>query len=451
MSTKLFFVNNASGIPVYHSGHNNPNMSGVGVGWGIFLIRTLPGASLATGSTISVAGPTVGLDLQVSSQYSEWISLPIDQDITISGTITLNVWAAENNNSANACVNGIVQRLDSTGAIVSTIGQSANTTELNLSTRTANVLTITPTSTNMKKGDRFRIRLYFDDAASGNMGPGVALTFGFNGPTTGADGDTYIIFTENFGFLQEPGGSNLHLTSAPGPDVGSADEREMWTTRGGAATTAVVNTVSGWTNPVQWTSTAGGPFIEWYSKPLSAFTLSGTVRLNLRLHESNTNANAGARAELAVCNEDGSGAVVWGAINLVDAVGLGGTAASGTSPTGELTAVQIAVRSWISGPDLAITNGQRLRLRCYINDIATTQIAAGFTATLTYNGPTANASGDSRIQLPQTVTEYVAPAGGKIKVWNGSAWVEKPMKVWNGSAWVEKPVKFWNGSSWVLS
>lgn len=41
------------------------------------------------------------------------------------------------------------------------------------------------------------------------------------------------------------------------------------------------------------------------------------------------------------------------------------------------------------------------------------------------------------------------PAGtGLVKVWNGSAWVEKPAKVWNGSAWVTKPVKFWTGSAW---
>lgn len=49
------------------------------------------------------------------------------------------------------------------------------------------------------------------------------------------------------------------------------------------------------------------------------------------------------------------------------------------------------------------------------------------------------------------IKEAGAPAGGKIKVWNGSAWVEKPVKVWNGSTWVEKPLKVWNGSAWVLS
>lgn len=44
-----------------------------------------------------------------------------------------------------------------------------------------------------------------------------------------------------------------------------------------------------------------------------------------------------------------------------------------------------------------------------------------------------------------------ATAGGNIKVWNGSAWVAKPVKVWNGSAWVAKPVKVWNGSAWVTT
>lgn len=42
------------------------------------------------------------------------------------------------------------------------------------------------------------------------------------------------------------------------------------------------------------------------------------------------------------------------------------------------------------------------------------------------------------------------PAGaGLIKVWTGSAWVEKPVKVWTGSAWVTKPLKRWTGSAWV--
>lgn len=49
-----------------------------------------------------------------------------------------------------------------------------------------------------------------------------------------------------------------------------------------------------------------------------------------------------------------------------------------------------------------------------------------------------------------TVTFALRPlAEGRIKVWNGSSWVAKPVKVWNGSSWVSKPVKRWTGSAWV--
>lgn len=42
-------------------------------------------------------------------------------------------------------------------------------------------------------------------------------------------------------------------------------------------------------------------------------------------------------------------------------------------------------------------------------------------------------------------------AGGNIKVWDGAAWVAKPVKVWTGTAWVAKPVKRWTGTAWVLT
>jgi hypothetical protein len=39
--------------------------------------------------------------------------------------------------------------------------------------------------------------------------------------------------------------------------------------------------------------------------------------------------------------------------------------------------------------------------------------------------------------------------GGLVKVWSGSAWIEKPVKVWTGAAWATKPLKSWDGSAWV--
>lgn len=43
----------------------------------------------------------------------------------------------------------------------------------------------------------------------------------------------------------------------------------------------------------------------------------------------------------------------------------------------------------------------------------------------------------------------VAAALSGFKVWNGTAWVIKPVKVWDGTAWEVKPLKRWNGTSWV--
>lgn len=45
----------------------------------------------------------------------------------------------------------------------------------------------------------------------------------------------------------------------------------------------------------------------------------------------------------------------------------------------------------------------------------------------------------------------IPSSGGNAKVWNGSAFVAKPVKMWNGSSWVAKPVKYYNGSTWVTT
>ena len=77
-----------------------------------------------------------------------------------------------------------------------------------------------------------------------------------------------------------------------------------------------------------------------------------------------------------------------------------------------------------------VVNGDTLRFRVLRN---------GVTTAMTYT------------QVPTLNVVKTAAAGGKVKYYNGSAFVEKPVKVWNGSAWVEKPLKVYNGSAWVLA
>lgn len=365
------------------------------------LLSTARGPASAGKTVTTVAGPTSGIEVvQGAFTYIEWISDPIDADTTISGSITFNLRAAEDNMSANAAINCRIERLDSTGYVVSQIVKTARTTELGTAEAAAN-FTATPTSTNMLKGDRFRVTIFADDA--GTMGTGFTVTVWVGGPTAAASGDTYITFNETFGFLTtSPTGSVLYLTDVAGPAVGANVEKEMWTARGDGVNTAVVNCAAGWLSPIQYTDTAGGTAIEWYSKQLTAFTLSGLVRLNPSWATSNSSSFAGIRGEIAVVNADGSGAVVWAANCMANT-----NSAGGDNGGSESTFVP-----WnICGDDLAVTDGQRLRLRFFIDDAPETPMTnpgGTTTCTLYYDGTSGGATGDSFITLTQTVTEYVA-------------------------------------------
>jgi len=331
----------------------------------------------------------------------EWCSLPLASSVTISGSITLNLWAGEEATSANAAVNAIIERLDSQGAIVSTIVKTARTTEVaevginGWASCTVNNFTASPTSTTLSKGDRIRVRVFFDDV--GTMGSTVNLFFCFNIATPSNLGDSYVTFTEDITFtaLDSATGSTLYLTDTAGPVVGAATEREMWRSRGAGVQTDVVNTASGFMSPIQWTDTAGGAVVEWYSKPLAAFTLAGLVYVNLRVVESDLAANVGIRGELAVCDGDGVNAVIWAAGNFYQHASPGAS---------ELAQAEGNHYFELAGVDTAVTQGQRLRLRVYLDDTSVPAVT-GYTATLYYAGTSSGASGDSYLTLPVMVVE----------------------------------------------
>lgn len=410
MATTLFLRNRPASEDVTsgaHLGTNNTTILGVAQAWAAYPLSTVRGGGVqASASTNTVAGTTNGVDLHFGGvQGYEWLSLPIAADVTISGTITANIWAIESSMNANVAINVLVERVDPTGAIVSTIVKTARVTELSTS-RTANNFTATPTSTAMTKGDRIRVRIFGDDA--GTMASGFTFAISFSGATGAADGDTFITFNEDITFISaDPTGTTLHLTSVAGPAVGANLEQEMWTSFGDGVDTAVVSTAAGWTAPIQWTATAGGTAVEWYTRALTAFTLSGPVLVSIWAHESiGDGASASLRVELAVCNGDGSSAVVWAASSLIDSDAIGSAGAS-TSANGALTGTTASVRGYLLAPDVAVTAGQRLRLRVFADDNSSTPMVATRTVTLRYDHTTTG-SGDSFITLGQSVTEFVA-------------------------------------------
>lgn len=524
-------------------GTNSAKLNGSASGWIQAHLMASRGASLAAESVSGVTGPTSGIEVGFSTPL-HWISAPIDRDITISGTMTFNLWASESAMTTNAAINAIVERLDSTAAIVSTIVKTAFTTELGTS-MAANNFTATPTSTNMLRGDRFRVRVFADDASGVNMAAGT-ITFDMNVGTASVDGDSWLQFNETFGFsVSDPGqkgqtsgasttqfggtagtvemaaqsfqadgakvttidawvgkvaspadnlvvalqadtsgapsGTDLATASVSGaglttsavqttfniadtavtpgatywivlkrdgalnatnkyllgntisggdylgsalstftsavwsvtandlrflvnftttqvfltdtnsdidPGGASVDTKAAWTARGAGSVNAVRNTTAGWTAPLQWTSSAGGNTLEWYTPTLDAFTLTGPVLANIRALVS-VAGTASAAAELAVTAGDGTGAVVW---------------ATTTYDT-QLNASDAAFQFYLQGDDTAVAQGKRLRIRVYIDDMSNAAMVTGRTATLSYSGTTGAAAGDTYITIPNTLVE----------------------------------------------
>lgn len=347
----------------------------------------------SSGGASTVAGPTAGL-----TTTWVWVSPPLSSAVTISGTITFNLWMTENNMSANVGAQCVVRRMDSTGTVASTVVvNSEKGTELPLTSAVQN-WTATPTSTAFAKGDRIAIEVLGNDGG-GTMATGFQFNLASGGSAANL-AESYVQFNETFGFMtSDPTTQTVYPTNTASdidPGGSGTDTKEMWTARGAGVVTAVTNTATGFTAPLQATVTAGGNLVEWYTKQLQAFTLVGPVLANLRGALSG-GANALLRGELAVTASDGSGAVVW--------------AASSPWREANLTTLSIgseaAERFYLAGADTAISDGQRLRFRAYLDDDYSA-MTTGQTCTCYYAGTSGGASGDSYLIFGQTLTERVA-------------------------------------------
>jgi hypothetical protein len=386
--TKLYLRSASSD---YGTGNNDANLAGSAATWLNASLSTSAGPGVASPGPIStVAGPTSGVE--ATSNARVFYSPPLDADVTISGPMTWNIWASENNASANVAINAILQVVDGATGTMTEIDRTARTTEVALTTRAVNNFSAAPASGVVcKRGDRLRVRVYADDA--GTMATAFTFDYSWDGGTPDADGDTWVQLTESLTFASEPAGSQVFPTDTASAVSTASVDREAWTSRGAGVQSDVTNTVNGWTAPLQVTDTAGGTVVDWFTKELAAFTLGGAVRCNIRALESNGAASASVRAEVARVEGDGTSPTVW---------------ASGGLPGNELLISEAARSFLISGDDLAISDGQRLRIRVHIDDIASVPMVTGHTVTLFYAGTSGGASGDTYLTFTQTLTEFVA-------------------------------------------
>lgn len=141
---------------------------------------------------------------------------------------------------------------------------------------------------------------------------------------------------------------------------------------------------------VSGTTTSGGTWISlgyWSTKPLLAFSLSGTVSFNLRGLESNAQANASLGMRI----------YKYSAGALSSSLGQ-------ASATVELGTAEGAVTGSVTPTTTTFANGDILVVEIGIINIGT--MGSNRTVTLYYNGPTAAASGDSYFTITPTVTQH---------------------------------------------
>ena len=159
-------------------------------------------ASRGAASTTAVTNTTAsGTNIQVTQtgggQALTWFSVPL-APVTISGSVTVNIWGFESANAANAKAGVTIEHTDVAGNVLSTI--VANTavpttsSEYGLSPGGAKNASFTPTSTLVANGDRIKVTLFVKN--QGTMGGSQTVTNSYDGPSAAAAGDTYVTFTE---------------------------------------------------------------------------------------------------------------------------------------------------------------------------------------------------------------------------------------------------------------
>jgi hypothetical protein len=147
--------------------------------------------------------------------------------------------------------------------------------------------------------------------------------------------------------------------------------------RGASVTTLTINTTSGGTD------ISGGFFA---TAPLAAFTLSGSVTVSCRASESNNTANSGMRYRLYKWSPSG---------------GLSSALLTLTQGA-ELTTTNSTVSLSGTPTSTAFANGDVLVVEVAITNVGGT-MGSGRTVDVTYNGATANATGDSFFTINENV------------------------------------------------
>lgn len=176
------------------------DLSSTAGGAGRLVLSQRTGRTNTTAVTTTVAsGTNIPVTATAGGQALVWLTEPITEAITISGTITVNIRGLQNAANTNSGRGILIERTDNAGNVLSTIlattGVPSTITEFTTTDAANGAATFTPTSTAMAVGERIRVTLSIR-AAGGTMGAGTA-TISYNASSSGTAGNTWVRFTES--------------------------------------------------------------------------------------------------------------------------------------------------------------------------------------------------------------------------------------------------------------
>lgn len=185
--------------------------------------------------------------------------------------------------------------------------------------------------------------------------------------------------------------TTFFLRNEAPPILGGASGKKLLDdVRGKSVVSRVTTTTNGGTN-IQVTDNAGGQPLSWYSEPLQAVTIAGTMTVNLRGTENVATTNAGFGIVIERVRVDG---------NVLSTILPETTVPSVIT---ELSTSDTAVVGTYTPTSTPINLGDRIRVTVKIRNVGT--MASG-TATLSFGAASGGGAGDSFITFTEDIRAF---------------------------------------------
>lgn len=195
MSTPVYFGTESADISGYLKAY-------IGARGPTATLATTVGLTTTASATVVTSTTFVPMTLTSGGTVAAWITPPLAAAVTISTAPFVSMYGAEANAAANAKIGVSILKYSAGAEGTAFIATSTAAVEL-LTTMSRNAWVTTTsgaseaiTSTSFAAGDRMVLRPGY--ASVGTMATGYGLFFDYAGPVSGGDGDSYVLFNENF-------------------------------------------------------------------------------------------------------------------------------------------------------------------------------------------------------------------------------------------------------------